>query len=122
MKNTMYTKTINHPEYEHLEVVFEAEHEPDSPRDHFEMQEHIDFAEMGDDASWFCAIVKVQIKGTIIFGVDYLGCCSYKSFEEFMQCDYFNDMINEATQDLISDVNDTTDKINEFIEEYNKAS
>jgi hypothetical protein len=119
----IYTKTMNHPEHEQLQVVFEAHWENESPDDHFEFQEDKDFAYSGKhDANWFSATVKVELKGTLLFGMDHLGCCSYKSFEEFMQDDYFTDMIKEATNDLINDLNDTSDRINEFVDAVKKAS
>jgi hypothetical protein len=123
MNEAIYTKTIKHPKYDHLEVTFEALDETESPEDHFEMQDDIDFAsDFNNEAAWFNACVKVQIKGTHIFGMDFLGCCSYKSFDEFMKEEYFTDMIEEATNDLINDLNDLNPKIESFIDEYNKAS
>ena len=35
---------------------------------------------------------------------DYLGCCSYKTFEEFIECDYFKDMVHSATEDLKEEI------------------
>lgn len=117
----IFTKTISHPEYAHLQVVFEAHDEDIDPSEELEDENDITNAYQGY-SHWFSATVKVELAGTTIFGMDTLGCCSYSSFEEFMQDAYFNDMIEQATQDLINDLNDTTDKINEFTEEYNKAS
>lgn len=89
----------------------------EDPRDHFEFPEQLDFAMSDDPAHWFDAAVHVHCNG-ITVGSDYLGCCSYNSFDEFISghrdadpenrntlaqkakntvvCHYFPDMVNSA--------------------------
>lgn len=122
MNNTLYTKTLPHPDFEQLEVIFSAETEFYSPDNHFDFAEDINFANSDKESSWFCAEVKVQLKGTSLFGIEFLGCCSYSSFDDFLNDAYFTDMVEQATQDLINDLNETSDKINAFSEFYNKKA
>ena len=56
----------------------------------------------GNDAAWFCAKVTAHCAG--FHGVDYLGGCSYESFEDFTDRDgYFVDMVRAAMLDALDD-------------------
>lgn len=100
-------------------VICRAEPEDCPPGDSFEFADDIAFATSGEPAAWFCAIVDVRDKEDgLLLGRDVLGCCSYRSFEEFVTshrdsdaanrntlalkaqkravCHYFPDMIREA--------------------------
>jgi hypothetical protein len=58
--------------------------------------------EAGNEWAWCTVKVTAEIPGTEFKGVDYLGCCSYKSLENFIECnDYYADMKAEAKADLI---------------------
>lgn len=91
---------------EGFEVLFEALEEDDRPRGHF-MPEDItwveDQLEQGNQAAWFCARVTVSDPDSGEVGIDYLGACSYESFEDFVSKEnpYLKDMIETASQELI---------------------
>jgi hypothetical protein len=51
-----------------------------------------------EDSAWFCAKVSAWKDGKEL-GTAYLGCCCYKTTEEFYTTykdDYFADMVEEA--------------------------
>lgn len=52
----------------------------------------------GNPWSWCTVRVTVELNG--LKGVDYLGCCSYKSEQNFIDCDCFEDMKIEAIAEL----------------------
>ena len=55
------------------------------PEDSFEFDDDIAFARSGDPAAWFCTCVRVVNKETgLELGCDYLGGCSYRSFDDFV--------------------------------------
>lgn len=69
-------------------VGFWAEEEHIDPADSFQFADDIAFARSGEPAAWFAARVSVLLLDTEgepaeELGVDYLGGCSYRSFEEF---------------------------------------
>jgi hypothetical protein len=109
MKNSFYSVTLSHPKIEGLEIVFTAKQEDQHPADHFDNQYDIDNVITGSEiisnSYWFCAEVVVRVVGTEgLNASDTLGCCSYKTFEEFHNYenrDYFADMVDTATADLI---------------------
>jgi hypothetical protein len=98
-----------HPTIEGLEVIFEALPEFCDPQDHFSEPDDIEAVitkkECLSDSYWFCARVVVRmIEFPKVSASDSLGCCSYETFKEFHQydnADYFRDMVDTATSDLI---------------------
>lgn len=104
--------------------------EDTDPDDSFQFPEYAEFARSDDPAAWFCARVRVLDSATgAVLGQDYLGGCSYRSFEEFFQghrgadplnrnstafravhgdnasvCEYFPYMVREAIRDARSNV------------------
>jgi hypothetical protein len=108
MKTIYHTKTLEHPTIDGLEVIFEAQEELEHPKDHFSEQEDIDTVLTRFDclssSYWFCAKVTVRlIDFPNVSASDFLGCCSYESFEQFYQYenrDYFADMVDSATAEL----------------------
>jgi hypothetical protein len=69
--------------------------------------------ERGND--WARCTVKVtcQVEGheDIAVGVDYLGCCSYRSEEDFRTPGgYFDNMCREAREDLIRSLKASLDR------------
>jgi hypothetical protein len=89
-------------------IEFTAEEEEISPSDNMEDQECINYVieqyNSGNMAAWFCAKVEVKYKG--FEAEDYLGCCSYKSFNEFttMDKEYYMDMINQCIEQINKDI------------------
>lgn len=104
-------------------VALEVAPEDTDPEGSFELEEDVEFARQGG-AAWFCARVAVYGSGGAEIGTDYLGGCSYRSFEEFYQshrdkdpmnrncsimraaqgdnvciCHYFPSMVSEAVSD-----------------------
>lgn len=62
-------------------------------------------AEMVDEHGlWGWCSVNVQVEFAGLTGNAYLGGCSYKGEDDFKQCGYYEDMVNEAMQDLQSQV------------------
>lgn len=47
---------------------------------------------------WCCIFVTASWRG--LSGQDILGCCSYKSEEDFKRDDYYTDMVDVALSDL----------------------
>ena len=73
-----------------------------------ELQEDIDSItedyNRGNQAAWFCAKVTATYRGVSVD--EYLGCCSYKSFDDFLKPGgYYEDMIKEVTSELVDQVN-----------------
>lgn len=59
----------------------------------------IDQLESGNPWAWCCAHVVVTWHG--FKGEDFLGCCSYKSEEDFREPDgYFDDMVQVAIDQI----------------------
>jgi len=52
----------------------------------------------GDEYAWFCAHVKVEF-GPFV-GHAYLGECSYADKDDFMSCPYYQQLIDDAIDDL----------------------
>lgn len=55
--------------------------------------------------AWFCAHVTVKIKD--FDADDYLGCCSYNSFEDFTKIgkgQYYSSMINQCIDQVNKDI------------------
>lgn len=90
-----------------LVIQFIAEQEFDDPRDSFSEKEDKDWVldqiNKGNAAAWFCA--KCVVCDGVIQAVDYLGGCSYNSFDEFTSEDggYFDDMIHVCL-DRLNDI------------------
>jgi hypothetical protein len=47
---------------------------------------------------WCCVCVEVRWRG--LCSATYLGMCSYDSEEDFLLCDYYADMVDEALAEL----------------------
>jgi hypothetical protein len=109
MKTVYYSKTLEHPSIEGLEIIFEALPELESPADHFSEKEDIESviakSTCLSNSYWFSAKVTVRLIGfPEVSAHDFLGCCSYETFEEFHQyenADYFRDMVDTATGELV---------------------
>ena len=57
----------------------------------------------GNEWAWCC--VKITARWKQWEGTDYLGCCSYKSEKDFIDCnDYYPDMVARAQDELIEAV------------------
>ena len=56
--------------------------------------------------AWCCVRVRVSWKG--FHADDYLGACSYKSKEDFIESnDYYADMVDNALEELNKELSDT---------------
>ena len=82
-----------------IKIVFDALQEEESLIfDMYSEQEDIDYVTEqyndGNEAAWFCASVKLEFDG-IESDTEYLGGCSYASFDQFTGTDndYFDDML-----------------------------
>jgi hypothetical protein len=105
MQRPYFTKTLETSNQDY-ELIFEAFPEDlevagqfDNPKDVLSILKRLD---SGDESAWFLAAVTMKLKGTEIKVTEYLGGCSYKSFEDFFDrtdC-YFGDMVKTTTEDL----------------------
>jgi hypothetical protein len=105
MTRPLFSKNLKHSN-KNYEIEFEAQEELlefhgqlDDPTD---IQNIIKRMDSGDGAAWFCAAVTVKLKGTNIEATEYLGGCSYKNYEDFIekQDGYFAEMVSNATDEL----------------------
>lgn len=111
---SMYSKTLEYKERPELEVIFEALPEFDHPKYHFEFEDDINFALVEDSCRWFTAKITIKYKECPTLEADtYLGCCSYKSFDEFLE-ENSSDMIAEALSELESKVLDVKSFVNKL--------
>jgi hypothetical protein len=64
--------------------------------------------------AWFCAEVTAKYKG--FKGTDYLGCCSYNSFDDFLKekGGYYTDMIHCAITGLADAILESKKTIDEL--------
>lgn len=75
----------------------------DKTVDHEAEQRVLKQLESGNQWSWCCVEVRAFLPGMPdVYGVDFLGCCSYSSEEEFKNDAYFSDMKNTAKEDLLT--------------------
>jgi hypothetical protein len=72
------------------------------PKDSFDYSEEEmqDLCEKIDNGyySWFCVRVEVRKRG-VILGSDYLGCCLYENPRDFINDEYYEDMVNNAIEE-----------------------
>lgn len=63
-----------------------------------------DQIDRGNDWAWCCAKVtaRITLNGHDFEGVDYLGQCSYASEADFRADAYFEDMCEQAREDLLA--------------------
>lgn len=66
----------------------------------------------GNIWAWCCVKVSAKYKG--FEGYDVLGCCSYKSEEDFRQDGYYADMRDEALNDLVKQLQEAKDVLKEL--------
>lgn len=55
----------------------------------------------------FCAKVTASKCG-VELGSDYLGQCIYEDYEDFIECDYFKDMVDSAINEAKSKIEELT--------------
>ena len=89
-----------------------TEWEQDHPEGHFasgddkadtEMVAHIlERIESGDIWGWCTVFVELEWAG--FKGVDTLGACSYDSFDDFKDDGYYPDMISQALDNLVDNI------------------
>jgi hypothetical protein len=60
---------------------------------------------------WVWCCVKVTAKFEGFEGVDFLGCCSYESQDDFEKNGYFEDMKTEALNDLNQELQAVADTV-----------
>lgn len=95
-----------------IEINFTPEAEYlDFTKGHFEFEEDVKHIqselENGNEAAWFSAKVSLNYKG-LESEAEYLGGCSYNSFDEFTgeENGYFDDMLRTCFEDLKSKIED----------------
>lgn len=108
----------NPPQPPMSEVDFdvEAEEEYDRPEGHFTEPEDVEWVrdqiEAGNEWGWCSAHVIATWTDPLTYrtyqGDQYLGGCSYRSKQDFMEPGgYYDDMKEEAYQDLLRNIEDT---------------
>lgn len=60
---------------------------------------------------WLWCLVKVTAKYKQFEGVDYLGCCAYESEQDFRNGGYFEDMCDQAFDDLKNQISQTLSEL-----------
>lgn len=117
-----FTKVIPHPKHAFLEIEFKAlDDDSDYAKGHFDDPRDVEWIDdqmdAGNGAAWFAAQVTVRVKAyPELEADDYLWGCSYKSWDDFIQGgDYFDDMVNNATHELLA-------KLDELKNDLNKAN
>jgi hypothetical protein len=71
---------------------------------------------------WAWCTIKVSLKWKGYEGTDYLGACSYKSKKDFIDAnDYFPDMVDQAFNDLVSNIESDIDSTLDDMDELNKV-
>lgn len=121
MSNVIHTEDFHHQKHQELTVTFEALEEDLSPEGQFSEESDVQWVKdqlaSGNMAAWFCAKVTVSVDGTDLSASDYLGACSYNSFNDFTgeKEGYFVDMVNEATRQLIPQLKETMGKIESIL-------
>lgn len=97
------------------DVTFEITYTPcwDNVDDHFDDNETIKYVNdeiiSGNDAAWFDAAVAAKYK--IFTAYSYLCCCSYKSFKEFEEDAYMEELKNQALDSLNIHMQEVVDEI-----------
>lgn len=105
LEDVIYSKQLDDTE-EGYEVLFEALPEEERPDGNFSEESDVEWVKKqldeGNEAAWFTARVTVTDPETNEVGIDYLGACSYKSFDDFLSKDsmYLEDMIEVAKKEL----------------------
>lgn len=132
----IHSETIQHKGIPINIYLFTCEEDID-PADHFEDPRDVEFAREGG-SHWFCAKVEARLAsdaehranwphwgddGTPV-GVDYLGGCSYSSFEDFYTGErgYYQDMKEAAVGELFEVLKrrvEEADKIRKVLEGRN---
>ena len=94
------------------EIEFEAECEdmrPDMDEPYLtkflrKLEKDSDYQYCGVSANWFCA--KVTVRYRDFEETDYLGGCSYKSYNQFVKLkgDYFTDMVQTCVDRINSEI------------------
>jgi len=106
MKKSIFCQEVESKGYV---VNFFAEDEDVNPVGHFENDEEAlkvcEDYNNGNQAAWFCAKVTVTDAEGNESEPDFLGCCSYKSFDDFTSENggYFDDMISNCLAQIESD-------------------
>lgn len=114
---TFVDRTANNiicKENDQIEISFEAQPEDISPSDMFDeelmsdlqktLDNDNDLQYCGVSHNWFCAKVTVSYK--YFEATDYLGGCSYASYDEFVQEEngYFADMVQTCVDEINSEI------------------
>lgn len=93
---------------------FTPEHEDQSPEDHFDNQANIDEArsDYSPHPGWFCSKVVASFAGIESYP-QYLGCCSYATYEDYTSEErgYYMDQCEEALADLAAQLQETLDSL-----------
>lgn len=63
--------------------------------------------ELGNRWAWCDVKVTAYMHG--LEGTAYLGQCSYESREDFVRCDYYETLVNEAVDDLAKQLEKAVD-------------
>lgn len=91
-------ETIKTEDTQGFHIVCSIAYEDEHPRDFYDTSEDInEICRKIDNGTyqWFQARVEAYKNG-ILLGVDYLGCCLYASYQEFLNDAYYEDMVSSA--------------------------
>ena len=94
-----------HVEFDGTPIVGNAMCSGDDDYDVLVEDEIIERCNGGDVWAWALVRVTARYDGVDnIEGVDYLGCCSYEHEEDFKRCEYYEDMKDQARDDLYTQI------------------
>lgn len=94
-----------------FEMTVEPEYTPirgsfSSGDDELDEQTALDIEKQLEYNEWAWCCIKMECKYKGLTGTDYLGACSYKDSNDFMNDGYYQDMKQEAYADLIQQIKD----------------
>jgi hypothetical protein len=86
-------ETIGSHQNGHFDYRFDALVEDSHPRDHFDDPEDV-AAILNGEMEWFMVRGTISVAG-IQLAEDYLGGCCYRTTSDFLDDDYFEDMVHQ---------------------------
>lgn len=103
---------------DNIKYSYTVEPEDELPSDHFEDAESVKWVckeiDKGNQYAWFCAKVTATLGS--FSASTYLGCCSYKSKEDWENDPYYNDMKEQARTELFQEIKDSKSELDKLAE------
>jgi len=101
-------ETIKTEDTQGFHIVCSIAYEDSHPSDYFDdsVDDIDDICRKIDNGTyqWFIARVEAYKNG-ILLGSDYLGCCLYESYQEFLEDAYYEDLVAGAIMEAQENLN-----------------